>query len=46
MVGATGIERVIPTMSTKTPLLLIGRRLKCTKCNEREAHCWPEPYGI
>jgi hypothetical protein len=30
----------------ETPLLLIVRRLKCTHCNERKAHCWPEPYGI
>jgi len=28
------------------PLLSIARRLKCTKCNARKAHCWPEPYGI
>ena len=21
-------------------------RLKCTNCNARKAHCWPEPYGI
>ena len=29
-----------------TPLLLIARRLKCTQCHQRKAHCWPEPYGI
>ncbi len=29
-----------------TPLLSIAKRLKCTHCNERKAHCWPEPYGI
>jgi hypothetical protein len=29
-----------------TPLLSIARQLKCTHCNERKAHCWPEPDGI
>ena len=29
-----------------TPLLLISRRLVCTACGERKAHCWPEPYAI
>ena len=33
-------------LDMKTPLLSIAKRLKCTHCNEREAHCWPEPYGI
>jgi DNA-directed RNA polymerase subunit RPC12/RpoP len=33
-------------LDMQTPLLLIARRLKCTHCNERKAHCWPEPYGI
>ena len=33
-------------LDMKTPLLTIGRRLKCSKCNERKAHCWPKPYGI
>jgi hypothetical protein len=33
-------------LDMQTPLLLIARRLKCTRCNERKAHCWPEPYGI
>jgi len=33
-------------LDMKTPLLLIAKRLKCTHCNERKAHCWPEPYGI
>jgi len=33
-------------LNMATPLLLIARRLKCTHCNERKAHCWPEPYGI
>jgi len=28
------------------PLLLIARRLKCTRCHARKAHCWPKPYGI
>jgi len=27
-----------------TPLLEIARRLKCTECGERNAHCWPEPH--
>ena len=27
-----------------TPLLLIARRLSCTPCNERKAHCRSEPY--
>jgi hypothetical protein len=22
------------------------REAECTHCNERKAHCWPEPYGI
>lgn len=26
------------------PLLIIARRLCCTKCGARKAHCWPEPY--
>ena len=29
-----------------TPLRTIARRLKCIQCNERKAHCLPEPYGI
>ncbi len=29
-----------------TPLLTIARRLKCTRCGARKAHCWPEPYAI
>ncbi len=33
-------------LDMKTPLLSIARRLKCTHCNERKAHCWPKPYGI
>jgi hypothetical protein len=33
-------------LDLKTPLLSIARRLKCTHCNQRKAHCWPEPYGI
>jgi len=33
-------------LDMETPLLLIARRLKCTHCNERKAHCWPKPYGI
>lgn len=44
--------RMVPAIewcdSTKvprdTPLLLIARRLRCTKCGERKAHCWPEPH--
>jgi hypothetical protein len=27
-----------------TPLLSIARRLRCTRCGERKAHCRPEPY--
>jgi hypothetical protein len=33
-------------LDMETPLLSIAQRLKCTHCNERNAHCWPEPYGI
>ena len=33
-------------LDMKTPLLLIARRLTCTHCNARKAHCWPKPYGI
>jgi hypothetical protein len=29
-----------------TPLLTIGRALKCSVCGERKGHCWPEPYAI
>lgn len=29
-----------------TPMLAIGMRLKCTRCGEKKAHCWGEPYGI
>lgn len=28
-----------------TPLRSIAPRLRCTKCGERFAHCWPEPYS-
>jgi hypothetical protein len=28
------------------PLLSIARRLRCSRCGERKAHCWPEPYSI
>jgi DNA-directed RNA polymerase subunit RPC12/RpoP len=33
-------------LDMKTPLLSVAQRLKCTHCNERKAHCWPEPYVI
>jgi hypothetical protein len=33
-------------LDIQTPLRVIARRLKCSHCNERKAHCWPEPYGI
>jgi len=33
-------------LDMQMPLLLIARRLKCTRCNEIKAHCWPELYGI
>jgi hypothetical protein len=26
------------------PLLLISRRLACSRCGERKSHCRPEPY--
>ena len=29
-----------------TPLLAIARRLRCSHCGAKKAHCWPEPYGI
>jgi len=29
-----------------TSLLIIARRLRCTRCGARKAICWPEPYGI
>lgn len=32
--------------SFDTPLLLIGQRLRCSKCGEQKSHCWPEPYGV
>lgn len=38
---AFGAEHGLPDT---TPLLLIELRLVCTKCRERKAHCWPEPY--
>jgi len=28
------------------PLLIIARRLKCARCNERRAQCWTEPYAL
>jgi hypothetical protein len=28
-----------------TPLLLIARRLRCSKCGSRKCGCWPEPYN-
>ena len=31
-------------LDKQTPLMIVGRALKCTKCGERKAHCWPEPY--
>ena len=27
------------------PLLLIARRLRCSRCGARKAHAWPEPYA-
>ncbi len=36
----------IRDVDTATPLLTIARRLRCTGCGERKAHCWPEPYAI
>lgn len=33
-------------LAPETPLLIIARRLVCTRCRARKAHCWPEPYGI
>ena len=29
----------------RTPLMTIGAKLKCSKCGERQAACWPRPYG-
>jgi hypothetical protein len=29
-----------------TPLLLIGRSLRCTGCQARKAHCWPAPAEV
>jgi hypothetical protein len=26
------------------PLMLISIALKCSRCGERKAHCWPKPY--
>ncbi len=28
-----------------TPLLRIGQALRCSRCGERKAHCWPKPCG-
>ena len=28
----------------ETPLFTIARRLRCERCGERKAHCWPEPH--
>jgi hypothetical protein len=27
-----------------TPLLAISQALRCTRCGERKAWCWPEPH--
>lgn len=27
-----------------TPLLTISQALRCTRCGERKAWCWPEPH--
>jgi hypothetical protein len=50
--AAAGHDLIVPAVEwcesksvrSDTPLLLIARRLKCEKCGERKAHCWPEPY--
>ena len=34
------------SLSMTLPLLSIARRLVCTKCGARKAHCWPKPYAI
>ena len=31
-------------LDKRTPLMLIGRALRGSRCGERKAHCWPEPY--
>ena len=33
-------------LDKRTPLMLIGRALKCSCCGERKAHCWPEPFTL
>jgi hypothetical protein len=35
---------VSKSVPADTPLLLIARRLRCERCGERKAHCWPEPH--
>ena len=35
----------IAGIAMETPLLSIAYRLRCQKCGERKAHCWPEPYS-
>ena len=29
-----------------TPFLAVSLALKCSRCGERKAHCWPKPYDI
>jgi hypothetical protein len=50
--NACGHDLIVPAVEWCTsrhlradmPLLLIARRLRCERCGERKAHCWPEPH--
>jgi hypothetical protein len=50
--NACGHDLIVPavewsasrTVPADMPLLLIARRLRCERCGERKAQCWPEPH--
>ena len=31
-------------LDKRTPLMIVGRALKCLRCGDRKAHCWLEPF--
>jgi len=50
--NACGHDLIVPAVEwctsrdvpADTPLRLIARRLRCERCRESKAHCWPEPH--
>lgn len=37
---------VVNNLRLDTPMLRIARRLVCTRCSARKAHCWPELWSV